>query len=74
MSIETSDRGLRVLARWHHDHHAAREWMPTGPLADVARANLESLGRAITPEAVEAEVQRLEAANSQVRREASAGG
>ena len=56
MSIETSDSGLRVLARWHREHHAARHWMPSGELADVARCNLRALGREETAEAVEAEV------------------
>ena len=72
MSIETSDRGLRVLARWHREHHAARQWMPAVDLADVARCNLRALGKAETPEAVEAEVRRLEERNAQVAREAEA--
>ena len=72
MSIETSDSGLRVLARWHREHHAARHWMPSGELADVARCNLRALGREETAEAVEAEVRWLTERNAQVAREAEA--
>lgn len=63
---------LATIARWHREHHAARQWMPSGELADVARRNLRALGREETAEAVEAveaEVRRLQERNAQVARE-----
>ena len=64
MICATNDQhGIRVLARWHKEHHARRGWAPAGPLADVAQGNLRDLGRPATPDAVQAEVERLEMAN-----------
>ena len=54
-----SARGLATLARWHREHHARRELVPTGEAADIARCNLRALGREETPEAVWAEMVRM---------------
>ena len=58
-----SARGLATLARWHREHHARRELVPTGEAADIARCNLRALGREETPEAIRAEVERMERDN-----------
>ena len=58
-----SARGLATLARWHREHHARRELMPTGEAADIARCNLRALGREDTPEAVWAEMVRMDRDN-----------
>ena len=58
-----SARGLATLARWHREHHARRELVPTGEAADIARCNLRALGREETPEAVLAEMVRMERDN-----------
>ena len=58
-----SARGLATLARWHREHHARRELTPTGEAADIARCNLRALGREETPEAVWAEMVRMERSN-----------
>ena len=58
-----SARGMAALARWHREHHTRREWAPTGEAADIARCNLRALGREETPEAIRAEVERMERDN-----------
>lgn len=64
MICTTNDQhGIRVLARWHREHHARRELAPTGEAADIARCNLRALGREETPEAVWAEMVRMERDN-----------
>ena len=68
MICTTNDQhGIRVLARWHREHHARRELVPTGEAADIARCNLRALGREETPEAVAREVHRMEDANRLAR-------
>ena len=61
-----SARGLATLARWHREHHARRELVPTGEAADIARCNLRAICREETPEAVWAEMVRMERDNQLV--------
>ena len=54
---------LAILARWHREHHARRALVPVGEAADIARCNLRAICREETPEAVWAEMVRMDRAN-----------